>query len=45
MGVVAEIADQVIVMRNGKIVETGLVDQIFYAAQHEYTKMLIGSVL
>ena len=45
MGVVAEIADQVIVMRNGKIVETGAVDQIFYAAQHEYTKMLIGSVL
>ena len=45
MGVVAEIADQVIVMRNGKIVETGPVDQIFYAAQHEYTKMLIGSVL
>ena len=45
MGVVAEIADQVIVMRNGKIVETGHVDQIFYAAQHEYTKMLIGSVL
>ena len=45
MGVVAEIADQVIVMRSGKIVETGAVDQIFYAAQHEYTKMLIGSVL
>ena len=45
MGVVAEIADQVIVMRNGKVVETGPVDQIFHAAQHEYTKMLIGSVL
>jgi peptide/nickel transport system ATP-binding protein len=45
MGVVAEIADQVIVMRNGKVVETGPVDQIFHAAQHPYTKMLIGSVL
>ena len=45
MGVVAEIADQVIVMHNGKIVETGPVDQIFHAAQHAYTKMLIGSVL
>jgi peptide/nickel transport system ATP-binding protein len=45
MGVVAEIADQVIVMHNGKIVETGPVDQIFHAPQHDYTRMLIGSVL
>ena len=44
MGVVAEIADQVIVMHNGKIVETGPVDQIFHASQHDYTRMLIGSV-
>ena len=44
MGVVAEIADLVIVMRHGKVVETGPVDQIFHAAQHEYTQMLIGSV-
>ncbi|MDR7378510.1 peptide/nickel transport system ATP-binding protein [Rhodoferax ferrireducens] len=45
MGVVAEIADQVIVMHNGRIVETGPVDQIFHAPQHDYTRMLIGSVL
>jgi peptide/nickel transport system ATP-binding protein len=44
MGVVAEIADQVIVMHNGKIVETGAVDQIFHAPAHDYTRMLIGSV-
>jgi peptide/nickel transport system ATP-binding protein len=44
MGVVAEIADQVIVMHNGRIVETGAVDQIFHAPTHEYTRMLIGSV-
>ena len=44
MGVVAEIADQVIVMNHGKVVETGPVDQIFHAPQNDYTRMLIGSV-
>jgi peptide/nickel transport system ATP-binding protein len=44
MGVVAEIADEVIVMHNGKIKETGPVDAIFHAPQDDYTKMLIGSV-
>ncbi len=44
MGVVAEIADKVIVMNHGKIVETGDVDQIFHAPQDPYTQMLIGSV-
>ena len=44
MGVVAEIADQVIVMNHGKVVETGSVDTIFHAPQDPYTRMLIGSV-
>ncbi len=44
MGVVAEIADEVIVMHNGKIKETGPVDTIFHAPQDDYTRMLIGSV-
>jgi peptide/nickel transport system ATP-binding protein len=44
MGVVAEIADQVIVMHRGKIVETGPVDVIFHAPAADYTRMLIGSV-
>ena len=44
MGVVAEIADQVIVMNRGKVVETGPVDTIFHAPQDPYTQMLIGSV-
>jgi len=44
MGVVAEIADQVIVMNHGKVVETGSVDTIFHAPQDPYTQMLIGSV-
>ena len=45
MGVVAEIADEVIVMYNGKVMETGPVDEIFHAPRNDYTKMLIGSVL
>ncbi|UFN48688.1 ABC transporter ATP-binding protein [Roseomonas sp. OT10] len=45
MGVVAEIADEVLVMYHGKVVESGPVDQIFHDARHDYTKMLIGSVL
>ena len=44
MGVVAEIADQVIVMHRGKVVETGPVDDIFHAPRNDYTRMLIGSV-
>ncbi len=45
MGVVAEVADEVLVMYHGKVMEKGPVDQIFHAPQNDYTKMLIGSVL
>ena len=45
MGVVAEIADEVLVMYHGKVMESGPVDTIFHAPQDDYTKMLIGSVL
>ncbi len=45
MGVVAEIADEVLVMYQGHVMESGPVDQIFHAPQDEYTRMLIGSVL
>jgi peptide/nickel transport system ATP-binding protein len=44
MGVVAEIADEVVVMYQGRVVETGPVDSIFHAATHEYTQRPIGSV-
>jgi oligopeptide/dipeptide ABC transporter ATP-binding protein len=44
MGVVARMCDRVIVMRHGEIVERGSVDDIFYAPQHEYTKMLLEAV-
>jgi len=45
MGVVAEIADEVLVMYRGKVMERGPVDQIFHAPQSDYTRMLIGSVI
>ncbi|WP_417522574.1 dipeptide ABC transporter ATP-binding protein [Marinovum sp.] len=41
MGVVAEIADQVVVMLHGAVVETGPVDQVFHAPAHAYTKKLL----
>lgn len=44
-GVVADLADQVSVMRNGRIVETGPVRSIFADPQHEYTKALFDAIL
>jgi peptide/nickel transport system ATP-binding protein len=44
MGVVAEIADRVMVMRQGRIVETGALDDILRAPKMEYTRNLLASV-
>ncbi len=44
MGVVADMADRIVVMQNGRIVETGTADQIFTSPQHPYTQQLLGSV-
>ncbi|MGB3447159.1 MAG: ABC transporter ATP-binding protein [Xanthobacteraceae bacterium] len=44
MGVVAEIADRVVVMRKGQIVETGGLDNILRAPTMEYTRNLLSSV-
>ena len=44
MAVIAEMADRVIVMLDGKIVEQGPVGQIFNNPQHDYTKKLISAV-
>ena len=43
-GVVAEIADRVIVMQLGKIVEQGLAEQVLNHPEHPYTKKLIATV-
>ncbi|TQN62050.1 ABC transporter ATP-binding protein [Agrobacterium tumefaciens] len=45
MGVVAEIADEVLVMYRGRVMEHGSVDEIFHAPKDDYTKRLIGSVV
>ena len=44
MGVVADLADHLVVMKDGAIVETGSVDKIFNAAEHPYTKALLAAV-
>jgi len=44
MGVVADIADRVLVMYQGEAVETSSVEQIFHAPQHPYTKALLAAV-
>lgn len=42
LGVIAEVADRVIVMYKGKIVEQGLIKDIFLNPQHPYTKSLLA---
>jgi len=44
LGVVAEIADRVLVMYGGRVVEQGTLEQIFYDPQHPYTWGLLGSL-
>ncbi|MFO1120642.1 MAG: ABC transporter ATP-binding protein, partial [Rhodospirillales bacterium] len=44
MGVVAEVADRVVVMRGGEKVEEGEVGRIFGAPQHPYTRALLAAV-
>lgn len=43
LGVIHYIADDIIVMNKGKIVESGSRDQIFYHPKHEYTRYLIDT--
>ena len=44
LGVVAETADRVAVMRAGRIVELGPVRQIFHQPQHPYTRELLAAI-
>ena len=44
MAVVAQMADRVVVMHNGKKMEEGTVHEIFNNPQHEYTKSLLAAV-
>ncbi|MEV0250365.1 ABC transporter ATP-binding protein [Nocardia sp. NPDC050712] len=44
MGVVADLADRVVVMWNGKVVETAPVDELFAHPKEEYTRKLLAAV-
>jgi oligopeptide transport system ATP-binding protein len=44
LGVVANMAQRVAVMYGGKVVETGLIDEIFYNPKHPYTWGLLSSM-
>jgi len=44
LGVVAEVADRVMVMYAGRGVESGTLEQVFYDPQHPYTWGLLGSL-
>jgi ABC-type glutathione transport system ATPase component len=45
LGVVAEIADRVLVMHEGQIVERGDLDEVFYSPKDPYTRSLLGAVI
>ncbi|MFM7491658.1 MAG: dipeptide ABC transporter ATP-binding protein [Actinomycetota bacterium] len=44
MGVVADMADEILVMKDGYVVEHGVAEQIFKKPQHPYTQELLGAV-
>jgi peptide/nickel transport system ATP-binding protein len=44
MGVVADMSDEILVMKDGNTVEHGTADQIFNRPNHPYTKELLGAV-
>jgi len=44
LGVIAQMADRVMVMYLGRVMEQGPVDRIFHAAQHPYTQALLRSI-
>ncbi len=43
LGVVAEVADRVVVMNRGEIVETGTPSGIYHHARHPYTRKLVAA--
>jgi peptide/nickel transport system ATP-binding protein len=44
LSVVRYMSDRIMVMKDGKIIETGNADQVYFHPQHEYTKKLISSI-
>jgi peptide/nickel transport system ATP-binding protein len=44
LGVVHHLADRILVMHDGAVVESGPVDEVFHAPRHEYTRALLAAV-
>ncbi|MFI5892496.1 hypothetical protein ACIA5D_20550 [Actinoplanes sp. NPDC051513] len=44
LGVVHHLADRVLVMRDGAVVESGPVGDVFHRPQHDYTRALLDAV-
>ncbi|MGF3054353.1 ABC transporter ATP-binding protein [Microbacterium sp. YY-03] len=44
LGVVAALCDRVVVMKDGRVVETGPVNDVFAAPQNDYTKTLLAAI-
>jgi putative phosphonate transport system ATP-binding protein len=45
LGVIRMLTDRTLVLKNGRIVESGLTDQILQDPQHAYTQLLVSSLL
>jgi putative phosphonate transport system ATP-binding protein len=45
LGILRLLADRVLVMKEGRIIESGLTDQILEDPQHQYTQLLVNSML
>ena len=44
LALAAEFADEVVVLYKGRVVETGSIEEIFYAPKHPYTKALLQAI-
>jgi oligopeptide/dipeptide ABC transporter ATP-binding protein len=44
LGVIADLADEIIVMYAGRVVEAGTPEHLFYRPHHPYTRGLLGSI-
>jgi len=44
LGVVAQFADRMVVMKDGEVVETGVVAEVFRNPQHAYTRQLLAAI-